>query len=463
MKAKDWTQLRTTIARSRWRLDSGELSREAQRRTGLEDFGDPPLEPGFSILANSLEHEAELHPLGRFLMRMHLRDLLETRLKLVDRWRTSPVQSLRTEAPNGREENVEQASRLSCARFSASGSSTFPMRAGETPAPRSETEHRDTTLGVLAAGRIEKPVFIIGMPRSGSTFLHELLAADPANRAPRAWEVMFPVAGRAGEADRSRRIRKARMCLWWFRRLAPQADAVYPMRALTPHECVAIHSYTFLSEEFVSTCRIPSYETFLRSADLTPAYVWQRRFLQHLQADSPGRRWILKSPDHAHGLEELMSVFPDAYIIQTHRNPIEALKSSTHLTRVLRGLYGAPGDLDEIQDREARMLAQCTENFMHFRDLHPELARRIVDIKYRDLVAEPLAAVGRIYQQLGIRLTETATEQMSQLAALRTRYAGSRASDMPVGLRLEKDGVAARFQRYCSRFGLPFKQAEFRR
>lgn len=442
-------------------MESGELCRESQRRTGLEDFGEPPLEPALSILVNSLEHEAELHPLGRFLMRMHLRDLLETRLRLVDRWRTSPVQSLRTEAPNGREENVGQASRLSCPRFSASRSSTLLTRAGETPAPHSEAEHRDTGFGGPATGRIEKPVFIIGMPRSGSTFLHELLAEDPANRAPRAWEVMFPVAGRAGEADRSRRIRKARTCLWWFRRLAPQADAVYPLRAMTPHECVAIHSYTFLSEEFISTCRIPSYETFLRATDLTPAYLWQRRFLQHLQSGSAGKRWILKSPDHARGLEELMTVFPDACIIQTHRNPLDVLRSSTHLTRVLRGLYGRPGNLAETWDREARMLAQCTENFLHFRDLHPELSERIVDIKYGDLVTEPLVAVRRIYQQLGIAWIEPAVERMRQLAAQRSRYAGIR-SDTPAEVKLETGMVAARFQRYCSRFGVPFKQAEFR-
>lgn len=459
MKTKDWTQLGTTIARWRRRLDSGGLCREAQRRTALEDFGDPPLEPAFSILANSLEHEAELHPLGRFLMRVHLLDLLKTRLRLVDSWKSSSVQDMRAEAPNRHGEGGGQASRLSCARFSASGSSTLPRRARETPAAHSE--RRDTGSEVPSAGHVEKPIFIIGMPRSGSTFLHELLAEDPANRAPRAWEVMFPVAAPGGgEADRARRIRKARTCLWWFRRLAPQADAVYPMRACTPHECVAIHSYTFLSEEFVSTCRIPSYESFLRATDLRPAYVWQRRFLQHLQMDSPGRRWILKSPDHVHGLDALLSVFPDACIIQTHRNPIDVLKSSTHLTRVLRGLYGPPGEREEIRERETRLLAYCTERFIEFRDLHPELSDRIIDVKYRDLVSNPLGAVRRIYQQLGAPLPEPALERMRSLAAERSRYAGARYRARSAEFRLETGAVAAGFQRYCLRFGLPFNKAE---
>src|SRR5664279_1056373 len=87
MKEDDCTRLGRAIARRLWRLESSELRREAQRRTGLQEFGSPPPEPGLSILLNSLEREAALHPLGRFLMRMHLRDLLETRLKLAQAWR----------------------------------------------------------------------------------------------------------------------------------------------------------------------------------------------------------------------------------------------------------------------------------------------------------------------------------------------------------------------------------------
>ena len=315
----------------------------------------------------------------------------------------------------------------------------------------------------LETERLDKPVFIIGMPRSGSTFLHELLSADPECRAPRVWEVMFPVAAhRNGQSDRKRRIRKAEFCLWWFRRLAPQADAVYPMRARTPHECVAIHSYTFLSEEFISTCRIPTYEAFLHGADLTPAYAWERRFLQHLQLDCPTRRWILKSPDHVNGLAALFSVFPDASIIQTHRNPVEVLESSTVLTRVLRGLYGPRGDYGEIWAREAKSLAERMDRFIQFRDRHPELAERFVDVKYSELVANPLATVRRIYRQLDAPLTPEAAERMQLLASGRSRYRGRRASAPPDRLRPGTPTETGLFARYCARFGLPFREAEAR-
>ena len=137
--------------------------------------------------------------------------------------------------------------------------------------------------------------------------------------------------------------------MWWFRRLAPRADAVFPMRARTPHECVAIQSYTLLSEEFISTCRIPSYEAFLHSADLRPVYAWQRRFLLHLQSRGPARRWVLKSPDHVCGLEALLALFPDAVVIHTHRSPIEVLQSSCQLTEVLHGLFARPGNREQLQ------------------------------------------------------------------------------------------------------------------
>lgn len=387
------------LSESLWGLNSQELCVIAQRRTGLFDFSEPPLEPALSTLVDSLETEADLHPIGRFLMRLHLLGLLETRLRLTDAWREHPE--------------------------------------------------------ALQSQPIARPVFIVGMPRSGSTFLHELLAEDPASRAPRVWEVMFPVPPRSdAERERGRRIRKAEFCLWWFRRLAREADSVYPMRARTPHECVAIHSYTFLSEEFVSTCRVSSYEKYLRAADFTPAYLWQKRFLQTLQFPGEPRRWILKSPDHAHGLEELFSVFPDAMIIQTHRNPFQVLRSSAELTRVLQSLYARPAEAGQVTARETRLLADGTERFLQFRDAHPELAHRFIDIKYSDLVAEPLTAIQHIYQRLNLALSQTASARIRLVASKRSRYRGVVNRLDPVHWGREAEAQAQRFEQYCSRFDL---------
>jgi hypothetical protein len=172
----NWQGFGSAIGQKLWTLSSERICVQARRRTGLQDFGNPNLEPALSILVTSLEAEAQLHPLGRLLMRVHLRELLETRLRLTAAWRQNP--------------------------------------------------------DVLNGSMLQRPVFIVGMPRSGSTFLHELLAEDPANRAPRVWEVMFPIrAKETGGEDPRRRVRKASTRLWWFRKLAPDADSVYPMRA----------------------------------------------------------------------------------------------------------------------------------------------------------------------------------------------------------------------------------------
>ena len=389
------------VSRSLWHLDSKTLVDQARRRTGLEDFGDPPIEPALSTLTTSLEKEAGLHALGRFLMRGHLLGILETRLRLAAIWRDQP------------------------------DSSTTP---------------------------IEKPIFVTGMPRSGSTFLHEVLAQDPDHRCPRVWEVMFPIpAPGPSLSDHHWRMRRANMNLWWFRRLAPGADEVYPVRAVTPHECLGIHSYSLMSEAFIATCRVPAYEKFLHSVGLHSAYAYEKRFLQHLQSRFPLKRWILKSPDHLSALEELFSVFPDAMIIQTHRNPIDVLKSSMQLIEVLQGLFARP-NRERIQEREGQMLAETMEHSIRFRDAHPELAGRFLDLNYSEIVSDPLGTVRRIYQHLDCPLTEAAVERMRQFMSTRSRYRRKHHPTL-ADLGLDVSVETRRFQNYCNRFGIPVQPA----
>jgi hypothetical protein len=388
------------VSRKLWYLDGNQLREHAQKRTGLDDFGEPSIEPALSILTASLEQEAGLHALGRFLMRGHLLGLLETRLRLAALWR--------------------------------------------------DQRHAFTT-------PIETPVFITGMPRSGSTFLHELLSQDPDNRSPRVWEVMFPVPAPGPGINSNTRRRHANLNLWWFRRLAPGADELYPVRAVTPHECLAIHSFTLMSEEFITTCRVPAYERFLRETGLHSAYAWQKQFLQHLQSRSPLKRWILKSPDHLYALEELFSVFPDAMIIQTHRNPIDVLKSSLQLTEVVQGLFARP-DRERLQEREARTLAETMERSIRFRDHRPDLAGRFLDLNYSEIVSDPLGTARRIYRHLDCPLSETAIERMRRFIATRARYQRRRnptLADMGLDVRAE----TRRFQNYCHRFGIPMQPA----
>lgn len=390
------------VSEKLWPLDADALCAQARRQTGLDDFGDPPLQEPLTRLVNSLEGETDLHPLGRFLMCEHLLGLLKMRLRLADAWRNGLIDP--------------------------------------------------------AGALIQRPIFITGMPRSGSTFLHELLSQDPDNRSPKVWEVMFPLlATSASQIRRDLSIRRAAGCLWWFRRLAPGADAVYPLRAETPQECVAIHSYTLLSEEFASTCRVPSYEQFLHATGFGPAYAWEKQFLQYLQSRCPVKQWILKSPDHLWALEDLFSVFPDAFIIHTHRDPLEVLKSIIQLTKTLRSLFGRPDDANELRCHETKALAERIERAIRFRDSHPALAGRFLDVNYTELVSHPLAVVQRIYERLGRPLMGITVQKINQLIATRSRY--PRRHD-PTLAELGFDVAAEirRFQGYCQRFGVACRQ-----
>jgi hypothetical protein len=373
-------------------LDGETLCTEARRRTGLEDFGDAGTELRLSVLLKTIERQADLHPLGRFLAWIHFRGLLRTRLLLQHAWKSNPLAEM-------------------------------------VP--------------------IQRPIFITGMPRSGSTFLHELLAQDDQNRAPLAWEVMSPVPAPADS-----RIRHTANSLWWFRRLAPEADSVHPIRATTPHECIAIHSYTLLSRGFTAMFRIPAYESFLDVVSLEPAYAWQKRFLQHLQWPGPERRWVLKAPDHVFHLEELLRVFPDAIIIQTHRDPLEVLESSSRLTEVLQRVFARPQDRREIGLREARGLAEGLDRISRFREDHSELQDRFLDVNYEELVSDTFNVVRRLYRQLDLPLTPATVNRIRGLVTRRSRYQGQATKPRLADLGIDSGAETRRFANYCARFSI---------
>ena len=387
--------LNEVIVRKYWLLDAEILCAEAKRRTGLEDFGDVAIESRLRIILNSIESEAHLHPVGRFLARMHFRNLLETRLQL---W--NAFKKLRS----------------------------------------------------LDGIQVERPIFITGMPRSGSTYLHELFVQNEVTRAPLVWEVMFPPRNATpDQREIAYRTHQAEQCLWWFRQIAPRADSVHPMRATTPHECVAIHSYSLLSQEFATTFRIPTYSTYLNNVDLRPAYAWEKLFLEYLQWGLPTKRWVLKAPDHVFSLDALFSVFPDATIIQMHRNPADVLKSSLDLTEVLHRLFAYRQPRHESILREVQILADGMNRITGFRDSHPELKDRFIDIHYRELVSDPLTILRRLHWQMDLPWTKVTSDRIQAVVGSRGRYSGKRTrADAGVDAKIIKDHFTA----YCSRFGM---------
>jgi hypothetical protein len=379
-------------------VDSGELTEIAMRRTRLGDFDDPPFEEALRILVDACNAEAGLNLFGRFAVRQHLLDLLETRLRLVDYWR-------------------------------------------QTPDIRKQTVHR--------------PFFITGMPRSGSTFLHDLLAQDPNNRVPLTWEVMFPLPSPKCEGiDSDPRIRKAENRLKWLLWTKPSVVKAHPIGARLPQECVAIMSYSFQSDEFLCTFRIPSYESWLRTCDLIPAYGFHRRFLQHLQWFCPGERWVLKAPDHVHSLPSLLEVYPDARIVFLHRDPVKVLGSVASLTKLLLGAFGNHIDDRQVGADEARILSDKAAKMMEFQDRYPSFDERIINIRYQDLIRDPITTVRRIYERFGVTLSARAEERMRAYLETDRRKGRPNHVYRLADFGLDPEREARRFVAYQERFGI---------
>src|SRR5262249_50078072 len=151
----------------------------------------------------------------------------------------------------------------------------------------------------VALKQIREPIFITGVPRSGSTFLHGLLAQDPAHRAPLTWEVMYPSPPSVLAPHLTdRRIRRVDQQLQWLYRLAPEFRRIHSMGARLPEECVMLMSHSMLSREFSTMFYVPSYDAWLEEQDLGPAYRMHRQILQQRQLGRSDRRWLLKAPSH---------------------------------------------------------------------------------------------------------------------------------------------------------------------
>ncbi|MDE2006672.1 MAG: sulfotransferase [Rhodospirillales bacterium] len=268
----------------------------------------------------------------------------------------------------------------------------------------------------IAAEPIAAPIFITGLPRSGTSFLHRLLLEDPDNHAPRVWQTIAPYPPRG--AQRDRRIAKVDRQLAAFARLAPEFPGLHPLRATSPQECSEILAHVFRSLRFDTTWRVPSYREWLDRAGHLPAYLFERRFLQHLQhqrrADGAGPgRWVLKCPDHVFALRALRAAFPDARIVFVHRDPVSVVLSVAKLTEVLRRPFSRKVDPIEIGRGESARWQLGARLMME------EAGRDrgdICHVHHAALTADPLGTARRVYRHFGLDLSPAAEAAIARLA-----------------------------------------------
>lgn len=255
---------------------------------------------------------------------------------------------------------------------------------------------------------IEQPIFITGMPRSGTTFLHGLLVQDPATIAPLSWQTVYPYRPRTGHLGVQLRKLWVAGQLRVMRLLAPELHGLHPISGGSPQECTDITSQVFQSLRYDSIYRVPTYQSWLERFGHLGAYRFHRRFLQHLDAQTPGRQWVLKSPDHVFALSAITSVYPDARLVFIHRDPVRVLASVAKLTEVLRRPFAHHIDLPDIGRQVCASWLDGANRMMQA----AAGSDSILHLHYRQIVSAPLETASALLRHGGLTLTDEARARM---------------------------------------------------
>lgn len=347
-------------------LEKASLIDAAKKSTRLGDLGDPSFHEPLERLLRSIEEEAALHPLGRVITRARLISTLSTRLRLEDLIRREPS---------------------------------------------------------ILGQRLTRPIVIVGLPRTGTTFLHRLLASDTTRiRALMSWEALMPVPLR-GERGPERRIAAASRSESALKYLAPDFFAVHPIDARGPEEEILLLDLAFRSTVPEATMNVPSYASWLEGADQSPAYQILARTLRALQfqraPSAPDFRWVLKTPHHLEWLDELPKVLDDPLIVWTHRAPTDVVGSFCSMIAHGRGVFSDQVDPLEIGRSWLRKAQRMVKRATDARALIGE--RNFVDIRYADLIKDPMAAVRTIQERAGLAWTSDAEHRINQSRTRETK------------------------------------------
>ena len=250
---------------------------------------------------------------------------------------------------------------------------------------------------------VERPVFVMGIPRTGTTLLSNLLACDPARRSPLTWEIDDPVPPATSSTLHTdpralARLEAERQAL----AANPEAGKYYRNSAVYPNECIFFMSHDFKTLLWESRGRLPNYREWIFSTDVSSTYAYHKKFLQLLQADAPGV-WNLKMPSHALWIQTLLKTYPDARLVWTHRDPLTATGSFCSLISLAH--RGFRGQVDKEWIAED-MTWQAVEHADRIMDARAQLGHdRIIDVHYADVLRDPIAAMRKLYAGLGDAFT----------------------------------------------------------
>jgi hypothetical protein len=384
----------------RWpSLSSDEIVRAAARAAKSDEFGDESFLDALPVLSDAISREADLSWLGRVMFRQQLLGFLQNRF------------------------------------------SVYRYRAAHPE---------------VAGVPIERPLFVVGYPRTGTTILFNLLAQDPANRVPLSWEVQFPDPPPQGETfSTDPRIEKARKYFGHMDTMAPSLASIHEVGAEVPQECMPIVAQTMLGPQFSVTFNVPSYQAWVDQQSHAPAYTYHRHYLEHLQSKHMKDRWVLKSPTHLHSLDALLAEYPDARFIITHRDPAKTMPSLASLYYVIRGLASDSVDPHALGQQVMEWWATAADLSMAARDKHTDKADQFIDIQFEEIMADPVAALGRAYERFEIPWSGDIEERMRAFLAdnPRGKHGAHRYEIEDFGMTLGQ--IRERFEGYCRAYDIP--------
>jgi hypothetical protein len=375
-------------------IDASALLDTARRETALDDFGDPSFRDGLEVLVDALGREAHLSDVGRMAFSGQILGYLQERLRIEDWYRRHPE---------------------------------------------------------INAQLIHAPLFVTGLPRTGTTALSNLLAADPAARSLRFWESQRPTPPPdAATYDSDPRIAEADAMLSGMKHAAPDLAVMHDDTGRSPTEHQDLLGQHFRTLHFEGQADIPRYVRWWLGCDMAPAYRHHRRVLQLLQWRCPPTRWNLKSPPDICHLDAMTAEYPDLRIIWTHRDPAKVLPSVCKLIAVIRALCAEHVDLHALGRAELALWSDAMRRGLAFRRRAGDGA--FADVFMDDLVARPIETVAAVYQRFGLPFTADAERGMRAWLAANPqhKHGAPRYALDEFGLHL--DEVRAAFHEYTEHF-----------
>ncbi len=374
------------------------LCQSAARKAGNDDFGSDSYLAALGPLLHSIEHEMQLNEPGRAELRKRIVNALTNRLTLVAWEKANPG---------------------------------------------------------LAQASIEAPVVILGLPRTGSSILHETLAAAPGMRTPLIWQVQdFVLVHAVDDAASDVRIGAVEDEIARKNAAIPGYAAMHFENPFIPMECVALTIVDLVSTQFSTIAWAPTYRAFLLESDMRETYRWHRRALRFLQARrEPGSRWVLKAPMHSLYLDALLNCYPDAVLLQTHRNPQKVVGSFCNLCATLRRAWSEGGDEAAHAQADLAYAAQLVSRAVEFRNANPGLEPRFHDVAFKHFMAEPDETLEAIFSHCDMDISPEARAATLGYLEVRPRGKHGTHSYDPAHFGLTPEAISAKFSGYVAACG----------